>query len=203
VDAESAPYRTDLRQLSVDAVCTNRDLPLSLTLGSGRTDFSLQTAAPVEAVRCVAGPTSPKPSHAHGEVAWRLVSHLALNYLSLVEDDAGRGSAALREMLALYAGPQDAAVLKQIEGVRAVASAPVIRRMRTPGPITFGRGLEITVTFDDDAFRGSVVFVLGAVLEEFFARYVSINSFTETVVRTLERGEIMRWPARTGRSVPA
>jgi type VI secretion system protein ImpG len=43
------------------------------------------------------------------------------------------------------------------------------------------------------------VFLLGAVLEEFFARYVSINSFSETVVRTADRGEIMQWPIRIGR----
>jgi type VI secretion system protein ImpG len=43
------------------------------------------------------------------------------------------------------------------------------------------------------------VFILGAVLDEFFARYVSLNSFTETVVNSLDRGEVARWPARMGR----
>jgi type VI secretion system protein ImpG len=67
-----------------------------------------------------------------------------------------------------------------------------------PGPTTFGRGLEISVTCDEAAFEGSGVFLMGAVLERFFAKYVSINSFTETVLRTVQRGEIMRWQARTG-----
>jgi type VI secretion system protein ImpG len=43
------------------------------------------------------------------------------------------------------------------------------------------------------------VFLLGAVFERFLARYVSLNSFTETVLRSTERGEIMRWKARPGR----
>ena len=73
------------------------------------------------------------------------------------------------------------------------------RRISAPGPISFGRGLEVTLTLDETPFEGIGVFLLGAVLEQFFAKYVSINSFTETVIRTLERGEIMRWPARTGR----
>jgi type VI secretion system protein ImpG len=68
-----------------------------------------------------------------------------------------------------------------------------------PGPITFARGLEITVLFDEAAFEGQGVFVLGAVLEQFFARYVSLNSFTETVVTTQQRKEIMRWPVQIGR----
>jgi type VI secretion system protein ImpG len=36
------------------------------------------------------------------------------------------------------------------------------------------------------------------VLSQFFAQYVSINAFTETVIRTVGRGEIMRWPAQGG-----
>ncbi|MCP5089905.1 MAG: type VI secretion system baseplate subunit TssF, partial [Gammaproteobacteria bacterium] len=35
-------------------------------------------------------------------------------------------------------------------------------------------------------------------MEQFFRKYTAINSFTETVIATLERGEIMRWPAKPG-----
>jgi type VI secretion system protein ImpG len=82
--------------------CTNRDLPLLMPIGRGDTDFTLASGAPVGAVRCVAGPTRPWPSHAHGDTAWRLISHLSLNYLSLTDTDARQGAVALRELLALY-----------------------------------------------------------------------------------------------------
>ena len=36
------------------------------------------------------------------------------------------------------------------------------------------------------------------VLDRFFAEYASLNHFTQTVIRTVERGEIMRWPPRAG-----
>jgi type VI secretion system protein ImpG len=65
--------------------------------------------------------------------------------------------------------------------------------------MTFGRGLEVEITCDETAFEGAGVYLLGAVLERFFAKYVSINSFTETVLKTVQRGEVMRWPARVGR----
>jgi type VI secretion system protein ImpG len=42
------------------------------------------------------------------------------------------------------------------------------------------------------------VYLLGAVLERFFRKYVSINSFTETVLVTQQRGEIARWRPETG-----
>jgi type VI secretion system protein ImpG len=178
-------------------MCTNRDLPLHAVMGQGRTDFTLQASAPVSSVRCMAGPTKPRPSHAEGETAWRLISHLSLNYLSLADTDEKEGAASLRELLGLYA-TGDASARKQIEGVRSVACVPIHRRIPLPGPVSFGRGLEVSVTFDEGAFGGSGAFVLGAVLEQFFSRYVSINSFTETVLRSLERGEVFRWPVRLG-----
>lgn len=197
VDASSAPYASTLRQLGIQALCTNRDLPLRMPVGRGMTDFTMEEGGPVDAVRCLAGPTKPMSSFAQGEMAWRVISHLTLNYLSLV-DGGGKGIAALRDLLRLYSDQGEAHIRKQIEGLRSVSSRAITRRVETPGPVAFARGLEITVTMEESAFEGVGVFVLGAVLEQFFARYVSINSFTETVIRTDERGEVMRWPARMG-----
>ena len=198
VDSNEAPYSTELRQVGMQLMCTNRDLPLQMPVGKSKTDFTLETGAPVDAIRCVAGPTKPRASVAIGETAWRLLSHLQLNYVSLLENNSGEGAAALREMLTLYCDEFDSSALRQIEGVKAVSSQPIVRRIPVPGPITFGRGLEITLTCDDGAFEGTGAFLLGAVMQQFFARYVSVNSFTETVLRTLERNEVARWPARLG-----
>ncbi len=199
VDANDAPYPTRLRQVGMRLLCTNRDLPLQMPIGKSSTDFTLETGAPVTSIQCVAGPTKPRAPVASGQTAWRLISHLQLNYVSLLGSDANEGAAALREMLTLYCDEFDAAAHRQIEGVKAVAAKPVTRRIPVPGPISFGRGLEITLTCDDGAFEGTGAFLLGAVMQHFFARYVSVNSFTETVLRTLERNEVARWPARLGK----
>ncbi|MBP7148215.1 MAG: type VI secretion system baseplate subunit TssF [Acidobacteria bacterium] len=199
VDADDAPLRTDLRQLALRVRCTNRDLPIHLSLSQGGSDFTLQAGAPVDAVVCLAGPSSPSPSFAEGELTWRLIGHLSLNYLTLADSEDGRGAEALRELLSLYAPVASATILKQIEGVRSVQARPVVRRIRGGGPAAFGRGTEVAVAFDEAAFTGSGVFLLGAVLDEFFARYTSINSFTETVISSTTRGELIRWPARSGR----
>jgi type VI secretion system protein ImpG len=179
--------------------------------GAGRTDFTMDVTAPVNSIRIIQGPTLPRPSmvlvgqdpekpqSASGRFAWRLISHLSLNYLSLIDAGAETGAEGLREILKLYADPNDRQTLKQIDGVRSVRYQPIVRRVETPGPITFARGLEITVLLDEAAFEGQGVFVLGAVLEHFFAKYVSLNSFTETVVATQQRKEIMRWPVQMGR----
>jgi type VI secretion system protein ImpG len=128
-----------------------------------------------------------------------MISHLSLNYLSLLDSPDGEGATALREILKLYADRTDTQMLRQIGGLRSAQSKPITRRVETAGPITFARGLEVTVQFDESAFEGSGVFILGAVLEQFFSRYVSLNSFTETVIRSQQRGEIMRWKPQLGK----
>ncbi|MGH7290521.1 MAG: type VI secretion system baseplate subunit TssF, partial [Myxococcota bacterium] len=198
VDARELPAGAGLRQLAVEVLCTNRDLPLTMPVGKSGTDFTLDSGAPVEAVRCVAGPKKPRAPAAFGEAAWRLISQLSLNYLTLLEGGAD-GADALRELLLLYADDNDPAARRQIEGVKRIGAKTVVRRLPIPGPITFGRGLAIELGCDDAAFEGTGAFLLGAVLQEFFARSVSINAFTETSLTTLERGTIARWPAQLGR----
>ena len=58
--------------------------------------------------------------------------------------------------------------------------------------------MEIGLCFEESAFLDMSVVVLGSVLEEFFARYAAINSFTETVMKTPDGIERIRWPARCG-----
>jgi type VI secretion system protein ImpG len=199
VDMNEIPYRGDLQQLSFAALCTNRDLPLlwRKSIGQGQTDFTLELSAPVEAVRCLIQPTAPRPADADGHIAWLLISQLSLNYLSLLDNGADEGALALRELLELYANRRDVSIQQQINGIKSVYAEHVTRRMPMAGPITFGRGLRIAVTMDDSAFEGTGAFLLGAVLERFFAKYVSINAFTQTVIRT-ENRELMTWPVRTG-----
>jgi type VI secretion system protein ImpG len=197
VDANEAPFRSDLKQMDLMTLCTNRDLPLQLPIGLGKTDFTLDTGAPVKSILCLSGPTKPRPSIAYKDTAWKLISHLSLNYLSLINDKK-EGATTFRSLLALYGENSDAGFRKQIEGVLSIHSNPIVRRINSAGPIVFGRGLEMTITVDESGFEGSGVFLLGAVLEQFFAQYVSLNSFTETVLKTSDRGEVMRWPTKIG-----
>ena len=198
VDLDAAPYSSELKQLGLETLCSNRDLPLVMPIGVGTTDFTLNTGAPVKAIRCVSGPTRPRPSLAQGGTAWRLINHLSLNYLSLSDSNPTEGAAALRELLKLYGDAHDPAIQRQIDGLVSIRARNAVRRIHTRGPIVVGRGLEITLEFDAAAYEGVGCYVLGSVLEHFLAAYAAINTFTETVLRTSDHGEMMRWPARTG-----
>jgi type VI secretion system protein ImpG len=199
VDADNAPIRGSLRQLGLDLLCTNRDLPLWMPVGKRHTDFTVVVNTPVASIRCIAGPTMPRPCRADGDYAWRFISHLGLNYLSLTDTDEIQGAAALRELLRLYVPSGVSQASRQLDALLSVASTPVVRRIPGSGPLCVGRGLEVTLTVDESPLGNSSGILLGAVLDRFFAKYVSINGFTETVLRTPDRGEVMRWPPQFGR----
>ena len=194
-------------ELTVVALCTNRHLAEHLPVGESGADFRFLDDVELE-VRCIAGPTPAREplmtalegkgtSASTGEVAWRIVNMLSLNHLGLV-DRAADGAQALRETLILFADLADSATDRKIRGVRSLSARPIVRRLRQQQGAAAARGLEITAVLEDKAFEGSGAFLLGAVLDRFFAEYVAINHFTQTVVRTQERGEIMRWPPRIG-----
>ena len=198
VDGEHGQFRPGMRQLGVDTLCTNRALPLLLSPRGEHLEFENHTAAPVEVVRCLAGPTPPRASAAFGDTSWGLISHLSVDFMTLLRKE-GDGAGALRRLLSLYASSAARDHFAQIEGISDVTTRSVVRPLPLAGCMTFGRGIEVTLTCDDRAFAGTSSFLLGAVLNRFFAKYASINSFTETVLRSQQRGEVMRWPIASGR----
>ena len=197
-----------IAELSMRALCSNRHLTEHLPIGAGGADFSLIEDSSLD-LMCVAGPTPPREpvvaelrsrsETAHtGTVTWRLVNMLSTNHLGLVERGAGRNAQALREMLSMFGIMNDIATERRIRGIRAVDSRPVVRRVRERTGVGAARGIEVTVTIDEKAFEGTGAFLLGAVLDRFFAEYSGFNHFTQTVIRSVDRGEIMRWPPRMG-----
>jgi type VI secretion system protein ImpG len=201
-----------IAELSVRTLCSNRHLTENLPIGVGGADFRLIDDFALEMV-CVAGPTAPREpvvaqlrsrgEMAHtGTVTWRLVNMLSTNHLGLVERGAGRNAQALRETLSMFGELTDSVTERRVRGVRSVDSRPIVRRVRQRSGIGVARGIEITVTIDEKAFEGGGVFLLGAVLDRFFAEYSGLNHFTQTVVRSVERGEVMRWPPRMGTRRP-
>jgi type VI secretion system protein ImpG len=200
VDPHHAPYREDIRQLSVSAWVTNRDLPTLLphAASDGAPQWRLESPGPVARVDVLRGPTRPVTRRPVGQLGWSLVNHLTLNHLALVGETPQHAAAALRAMLALYAPPEDSAWIRQVEGVQGLQAQSVVRRLPFPGPLTFGTGVAIVLELDELAFQGTSAFLFASLLERFFARHAAINSFTQLTLKTAQRGEVMRWPPRIG-----
>jgi type VI secretion system protein ImpG len=199
-------------ELSLRTLCSNRHLTEQLPVGEGGADFRLLDDVTLDIV-CIAGPTPPREpvvsqlrsrseTTSLGTVTWRLLNMLSMNHLGLIERGSGKNAAALREVLSMFGDLADNVTERKIRGIRGIDSRAVIRRVRERTGIGAGRGIEITATLDEKAFEGSGAFLLGAILDRFFAEYSALNHFTETVICTTERGEIMRWPTRMGARRP-
>ncbi|AUH32946.1 type VI secretion system baseplate subunit TssF [Paracoccus tegillarcae] len=196
------------QRLQIRALCSNRHLAEYLPIAGGKDDFHFLSDTSV-ALACLIGPTRPRESMleidkgaphraTQGDVYWRLLSYLSLNHFGL-DDRPGRdGAESLRELLSLFADMSDSITESQIQGIRSLETRPIVRSIRRADGYFPARGLEIRVTYDDAAFEGTGFIALAAVLDRFFAEYTNINSFTQSITVSQQRGEIMRWPPRTG-----
>jgi type VI secretion system protein ImpG len=193
-DPDFNPTDPGVEVFTVYSVCTNRDLPSRLPFGDPAGDFSLDTAGPISRINCLIKPTPTRRPGLKGALQWRLISHLSLNYLSLVEG----GEGALQELLRLYDFENTPSTSQQIGGIVSVASEHVTRRMGR----SFCRGMHVTITLDEDKFVGAGLYLFASVLERFMAQYVSINSFTQFEVKTVQKKEALKkWPPRNGKRI--
>lgn len=183
-------------ELAVRALVTNRELP-ELLMFRGDQHFVV-SGVPARAVTVLRAPTRPQPPIGMGDAAWRVIGHLTPNYTTLAPED-GDDPQVLRDHLALYGRQDDAASRRQVDGVTAIRSERVARRVPGMDRMAIARGHRIKVTLDDAAFDKGRMFLFSAVLERFLAEFASINAFTECHVRSPNEGEFQRWPLRIGR----
>ena len=184
-------------RLSVDALCTNRDLPRLLPGGAGRPALLLEEGSTaVAAIAPVSAPTEPLRPAARDQRFWRLISHLSLSHLSVV--GGAEGAAVLREVLRLYDMRARGETKAAIDALTGVTSVPATARLPGARAGSFCRGLEVRLTFDPNAWSNGL-YLLGSVLERFFALHGSVNGFVRTSAWLPGRTEPeARWPARAG-----
>lgn len=199
VDLGFNPSVPRTETLTVETTCTNRDLPAKLPFGSATGDFELESAGVFSGIRCLRKPTPTTRAPMRRGVQWRLISHLSLNYLSLVE--GGQGPEALREILKLYDFADTSVNRQQIAGITGLTARRVLRPVGS-AQSGFVRGLEVAVELDEQGFIGGGIFLLASVLERFLGLYSSINSFSQLVLSTRQReGVVKRWPPRAGEQI--
>lgn len=198
VDMNFNPRVPSAEVITLKTTCTNRDLPARLPFGGRESDFEVEGIALSSRIRCLTKPTETIRPPQRRAAQWRLISHLNLNQLSLVENENGIPE-ALQEILQLYNFNDSSATRKQILGITTIESRKVVRQIGQRVGSGFVRGMETTIEFDEEQFVGSGLYLFACVLERFFGLYVSLNSFNQTVLKTKQReGVVKRFPPRTG-----
>jgi type VI secretion system protein ImpG len=181
--------------LTLRLTCTNRDQAAAFKF-SGEFGELEPEDVPLVRARCIRNPTpTVRPPHRRG-LQWRLISHLSLNHLSIVEN----GRDALQEILRLYDFSSDSEMRRQIAGIVAVHSRSSVSRVSSDTGVAFCRGTDVTIEFDEDQYAGTGVFLLSSVLERFLGLYSAVNSFSRMTART-KRGVLKQWAPMAGEQV--
>jgi len=199
VDHNFNPTLPATESITTYLTCTNRNLPERLGLSGRWGELDLESSAIVQ-TRVVRGPTKAIRPPMRKGLQWRLISHLSLNHLSLVEG----GVDALREILRLYDTARNPSSERQIAGVTGISSRRKMSRLESEHGFIFCQGLAIEAEFDEEQFAGSGAFLLASILNRFFGLYSAVNSFTQLRVLTRQRkGAVWAWPPRTGEQIVA
>jgi type VI secretion system protein ImpG len=198
VDLSARPVHPDLDTLTLRTTCTNRDLPSRLSFANEAGDFEIEGGAAIKRIVALRKPTMSVRPPSGKSALWRLISHLSLNYLSLVDE----GREAFQEILKLYNFTGSAYSEKQIDGITKISSTRHFARLISENGITFARGTRVELELDEEMFAGAGVFLFSSVIERFLAEYVSLNSFSQLAVRTRQRKEPLKeWPPRAGQTI--
>jgi len=198
VNISATPMELDYDTVTVRCTCTNRDLVTRLPFGSENGDFEMAGAAAIKKIVAVRKPSATLRPPLDGKTLWCLVSHMSLNYLSLVDE----GKSALQKILDLYDFSDSPDVKKQIGGITTVNSRRHFARVISEHGVSFALGTRVEMEFDEEQFSGGGAYLFASVLEKFFGLYASMNSFSQLVARSRQRKEPLgEWPPRAGQSI--
>jgi type VI secretion system protein ImpG len=195
VDLDLNPAVPPVEMLTLRLTCTNRDQAARLKASGEFGELDVEKAALVRA-RFLRKPAAARRPPMRRGLQWRLISHLSLNHLSIVQN----GRAALQEILRLYDFSNDAAIRSQIAGISEITSRSCVSRVLSETGVTFCRGTDVTLEFDEEQFVGAGVFLLACVLQRFLGLYSAVNSFSRVTAKT-RKGVLKQWSPLAGEQV--
>jgi type VI secretion system protein ImpG len=195
VDLDFNPSVPPVEMLTLRVTCTNRDQTARFRSLGELGEVELERMALVRA-RFLRRPTAAVRPPMRRGLQWRLISHLSLNYLSIVEN----GRTALQEILRLYDFSNDPVIRSQIAGIEDVTSRSCVSRVFSETGVTFCRGTDVTLQFDETQYVGAGVFLLACVLQRFLGMYSAVNSFSRVTART-RKGVLKQWPPLAGEQI--
>jgi type VI secretion system protein ImpG len=147
----------------------------------------------VSAVRNLTAPTLPVYPPTGDRFHWRVLSHLAPNYLSLLDAEILRGS------LALYDWTDGELNKRRIDAITDVKHRPLQKLVK--GGLQ--RGVEIEVTLDGNQLAGEGdIDLFGGMLNRFLGLYATLNLYTRLVVVVQPTGKRITWPDTKGEGAP-
>lgn len=192
-EAGSAPTLVDRETISLELVCTNRQLPRSL--GAGEVCIPGENTPAFATFKNLDPPTPAVPPPLRGDVFWGLLGHLSLNHLSLTQPDRFRELLGLYHFRAQVDRQAAVSLRRRQDGILDLRAKPETRVLGA----SVVRGMKVEIKVDEEAFGSQgETHLFGSILDSFFAQYVSLNAYSRVVLTGEKFGEVHTWPPRSG-----
>lgn len=184
---------SDLDTISVDLVCSNRDLPTRL--GPGDICHATPETPGFFTYRNIGAPSSPVPPPAGDDVHWRLLAHMTLNLRRLGDRDSLCTALSLYDFRARV----DRQARRRLDNLLGAIDAVELRRgveLLDGVPIN---GAEFDVRVAEERIGGEgEAYLFGSILSRFLAQHVSLNAYSRLRLTCSGVNETFQWPARVG-----
>jgi type VI secretion system protein ImpG len=180
--------------LMIRATCSNVNLPSRMNWGVDSGDLQTEGNIPIRRIRMLRKPTARLLPPLGDKTEWVLISHMALQHLSLSEDGAG----VLRRLLHALDVTNRREVEVLIDSIGTVQTDRAVGHITVEGVAMPVQGTRIEVGFRDEAFVEGGAYLFGSVLDRFLSLYGSINSFTQLRLTSPRKGIVGNWPPRSG-----
>jgi type VI secretion system protein ImpG len=179
--------------ISIDATCTNRQFPSQLKVGE--INVATATSPAVATFNNIIGVTQPLSPPTGRELQWRVLAHMAMSYRTITELEVLRSTVDIYNFQAITDRQQARANQLRMAAIKSIKIKPTDRLYRG-API---RGVRAEVDMDENGFSGEgEMYLFASVLNEMFASYVSINSFTQLQVRGTNSNAVYLWEPKSG-----
>jgi len=175
--------------LSINAFCTNGVIPREEITeggickpGNGFPDYAM--------FKNITRPTLPSPPPLKDDYIWIFLSHLGTTFTTLSSSDS------LRSFLHLYNWSNAEGRKRRIDSISDVSSRPIEKVVC--GSVL--RGIEFSISVLESEFQDiGDLHLFGAILKEFLANYVTINSFLKLKIVLRPSGESLSWDSLEGK----
>ncbi|MGE8537659.1 MAG: type VI secretion system baseplate subunit TssF [Acinetobacter sp.] len=169
------PHQISSDFVSIQLLCCNRDLPYE-SYNKNQNTLSLNDHSLIRKATLLKRPNLPYYFGQKLQEQWRIISHLSLNNLSLMQGDA---VSHIKELLELYNLPQSQENRLIINSIQAIQFSLTQKlHQHTPFPL-FVRGVKVDIQIDTEVFRGASLYIFVQILNHIFNLKVQMNSYVD------------------------
>ncbi|SFJ85514.1 type VI secretion system protein ImpG [Paraburkholderia megapolitana] len=194
VRSDGNPTIPDTDQLTLDVICTDRNLPSAMPFGASSGDLLNETGSLPCKISLLSRPTERVRLPRRDGSLWRLIEFLTPHPLQLSDT----GLDELKRLFRQFTTGSSARAV-YFDGLIALTQRASARWVPMKPSPRFVRGIELILTVDEQMFVSNSLGIFIAVMDRFFARYAPANSFVQLVVVAKDtKHEIQRCPLRQG-----